>query len=269
MIKKIFLFYFFLSIFIFILIFFLANSFLGRKPEPPQYGPWIQFSTPEKEIKKVIQQIEINKSTKVPLKVEYNEENIIVKEIKFGKDVWTPFGEKIPEVVVNEIEPPKPPDYGFRIIFENGKQLVYASYRSIRPDGLYDSIPYQILQEKVLKIVDEEWEKSKLILQYKATLELVKDEPENPIFNLIIFSEKMKVGQGRSIPLTGMICYKTNPIFYLTNRICFPIVHSPLVYSPFHLLYWYLLSIVITFLLYKINLHQFLTKIFSRNKSKI
>ena len=258
--NRIFLFYFLLSIIIFTLVFILANSSLGRISEPAQYGPWINFSTTVEGTKKIIQQIEINKSTEIPFQVKYNNESIVVKEIMFGENIWTPYGENPPGVVIKEGESPKLPDYGFRVILESGERLTYASFRSIRPDGLYDSIPYKILSENLIKTTEEEWEESKLILQYKASLELIKDDPINPDFNLIITSEEVEVGKRRVPVITGVICYKTNPIFYLANSICLP-------YRPFswQVFYWYFLSLIITFLLYKTKIHD---KIFRSESPK-
>ncbi len=194
-------------IIVFSIIFLVLLAFIGFirfklsrfYSSSPQYGPWLSTTFPKENSKTILKSYNISNATTFPLKIHFPLGSISVISLFYGKDIWTKDNLPIPGVTVKEGDNEIKADFGFGIILENGEKLRYASFRTIRPDGLFDERIYKILGEKVIKSTNNDLEKTEDVIQYRLESDLLNII--NPIIKVNIISEEITKGQQRSIIL--------------------------------------------------------------------
>lgn len=166
--------------------------------QPPQYTPWMNVNVPKAGTKKLLTSVEISKSTKTPLIIDYQLGSVTVKKIFYGKDIWTADGLGIPGVNLNDGKSIKA-DFGFGIWLDvDDVKLRYASFRASQPDGAFDMGAYKTLGEKTLSTQNSDTDNTADVMRYTLELAPVDVNPVNPIFKVNVVSEEVSTGHARN-----------------------------------------------------------------------
>jgi len=165
-----------------------------------QYGPSEYVNYPKENTRKIVTVAKISKNTTFPLIINYPKGIVRIAGYFYGKDIWTEDNIPIPKVTVNSNDAPIEPDLGFGILLGDGTKLRYASYRSIRPDKLFDSKPYKVIEEVLLKSTVDNTQNTKDLLRYYLELEPENLDLTDLSFKVFIVSEEITVGEMR-IPI--------------------------------------------------------------------